>query len=148
VSDQVTSDGPVAREHRLRAHQLRRATNDAEKRLWRFLRRFPLQGSHFRRQVAIGPYVADFACLARRFVIELDGSQHGKKANKLRDESRTRWLQNEGFRVIRIWNNEIVQNIDGVLERIYVEIYGSLNVDSFPLKHSRRKRERPPEARR
>jgi very-short-patch-repair endonuclease len=80
--------------------------------------------------------------MAARLVIELDGSQHGNKANMLRDEARTRWLEQEGFQVIRIWNNEIGQNIRGVLEKIHVEIYGSLDAECVPLKHQRRKRVR------
>jgi very-short-patch-repair endonuclease len=125
---------------RLRARRLRQAATDAEKRFWRHLRRFELQGSHFRRQVPIGPYVADFACMAARLLIEVDGWRHGNEGNRLRDETRTRWLEKEGFRVIRIWNNEIEQNIDGVMEKIYAEIYGSLNAEPVRLKHLRRKR--------
>jgi very-short-patch-repair endonuclease len=128
----------------MRARQLRHATNDAERRLWRHLRSLKLQGSHFRRQVPIGPYVADFACMAARLVIELDGSQHGNRENKLRDDARTRWLNEQGFQVFRVWNNEILQNIDGVMKKIYVEIYGSLDAEAFALKRLRRKRSRMP----
>lgn len=131
---------PISKARRATARRLRRATNEAEKRLWRHLRRLTLQGSHFRRQVPIGPYVADFACLAAHLLIELDGSQHGKDANRLRDDARTRWFEKEGYRVVRFWNNEIVGNIDGVMERIYAELYGSLNAPSFWLKHLRRRR--------
>ena len=133
-------DGRVNEARRQRARQLREQTNDAEKRLWRHLRTLKLHGSHFRRQVPIGPYVADFACMAARVVIELDGSQHAHLANQLRDEARTQWLEREGFRVVRVWNNEIVQNIDGVLQGIYAEIYGSLSAEPTKLKHLRRRR--------
>jgi very-short-patch-repair endonuclease len=75
-------------------------------------------------------------------VIELDGSQHSNKANALRDEARTRWLEKEGFQVIRVWNNEIGQNIEDVLEKICAEIYGSRGAETFTLKHERRKRMR------
>ena len=78
--------------------------------------------------------------MAAHLLIELDGSQHGNQSNMRRDEARTRWLNNEGFRVIRIWNNEIIQNIDGVLEKIYAEIYGSRDAESVLLKHLRHKR--------
>ena len=142
--DSKPHKGPIAKVRPARARRLRHATNDAEKRLWRHLRRLTLQGSHFRRQVPIGPYVVDFACLAAQVLIELDGSQHGKDANKLRDQTRTRWLQKEGYRVLRLWNNEIVGNIDGVMERIYTELYGSLNAEPFRLKHIRRQRIRSP----
>ena len=136
----VMEDGRTGSIRRQRARRLRETANDAERRLWRYLRRYPLQGSHFRRQVPIGPYVADFACMAARLLIELDGSQHSNRANRLRDEARTRWLENEGYRVIRVWNNEIIQNIDGVMEKIYAEIFGGLNAEPKPLKHQRGKR--------
>jgi very-short-patch-repair endonuclease len=64
--------------------------------------------------------------MAARLLIELDGSQHADSVNTMRDEARTRWLAKEGFRVIRVWNNEIVQNIKGVLERIHAEIFARL----------------------
>jgi len=140
--DRVPHDGPITKVRRARARRLRHATNDAEKRLWRHLRRLALHGSHFRRQVPIGPYVVDFACLAIRLIIELDGSQHGKDANRLRDQARTRWLEKEGYRVVRFWNNQIVGNIDGVMEIIYAELYGSLDPETFSLKHSRSQRNR------
>jgi very-short-patch-repair endonuclease len=133
-------DGRIDSARRQKARRLREMANDAEKRLWRYLRRYPIQGSHFRRQVPIGPYVADFACMAARLLIELDGSQHARPANQLRDQARTRWLEKEGFRVVRIWNNEIIQNIDGVMEKIFEEIYGAVNAEPAQLRHRRRKR--------
>ncbi|HET8920425.1 MAG TPA: DUF559 domain-containing protein [Xanthobacteraceae bacterium] len=136
----MVGHAPITSARRVRARQLRRTTNDAGKRLWRHLKSFPLEGSHFRRQVPIGAYVADFACMAARLVIELDGSQHGKLSYVARDSARTRWLSKEGFRVIRVWNSEIVQNIDGVLEKIYAELHGSLVADPVTLKHQRSKR--------
>jgi very-short-patch-repair endonuclease len=74
----------------LRAHQLRRNTTDAEKKLWRHLRRLDFDSSHFRRQVPIDPYIADFACMAARLLIEIDGSQHAEDRKKVHDEARTR----------------------------------------------------------
>jgi very-short-patch-repair endonuclease len=132
----------MASDQRLTARRLRRTTTDAEKKLWRHLRNFEIQGSHFRRQVPIGPYIADFGCMAARLLIEVDGWRHGNERNLQRDARRTRWLEQEGFRVIRIWNNEIDKNISGVMERIYAEIYGSMSAESFPLKHPRHKRVR------
>jgi uncharacterized protein DUF559 len=84
--------------------------------------------------------------MAARLLIELDGWRHGNQAHKSRDDSRTRWLEKEGFRIIRIWNNEIDQNIDGVMEKIYAEIYGSLSAEPSSLKHLRRKRMHSPTA--
>jgi very-short-patch-repair endonuclease len=93
----------------LRAQELRRNTTDAEKRLWRQLRRLDLDGSHFRRQVPIGPYIADFACMAARLLIEIDGSQHAEDRNKAHDDARTCWLEKEGYRVLRFWNSDVVR---------------------------------------
>ncbi len=125
---------------RLRARRLRRSTTDAEKLLWKQLRKLDLKGSHFRRQIPIGPYIADFGCMAVRLLIEIDGSQHGETAKEVYDEKRTRWLEKEGYRVLRFWNNEITRNIDAAMETIYAAIHGSLSAEPMPLKHERRRR--------
>jgi very-short-patch-repair endonuclease len=140
----VTNDEPTigALRHRT-ARQLRESTTVAEDRLWRRLRRFPVSGTHFRRQVPIGPYVADFACMAARLVIEVDGSQHDRDDRRLRDEARTRWLEREGYRVLRFWNNDLTANMDGVLEAIYAAICGSPTAEPTALKHQRRTRVAP-----
>jgi very-short-patch-repair endonuclease len=101
------------------AKRLRENTTAAEDVLWRQLRRLEMDGTHFRRQVVIGPYVADFACLARRVIIEVDGSQHGNDENIQRDEARTRWLNSEDYRVLRFWNNDVMTRTDAVLEAIH-----------------------------
>ena len=120
------------------ARRLRLNQTDAEARLWRHLRHWPMQGTHFRRQVPIGPYVVDFACMAAHLVIELDGSQHSLDENIAHDETRTRWLEAAGYRVIRFWNNDLAKNMDGVLESIYAAIHGSS--ETAPFKHKRRQR--------
>ena len=94
-------------------------------------------GTHFRRQVPIGPFVADFACMASRLVIELDGSHHGGAVQTGKDAERTRWLESEGYRVIRFWNNDIAGNIDGVLETIHAALYGSRDTNTSRLQHRR-----------
>jgi len=101
-----------------RARRLRHATTDAERKLWRALRSLPMQGSHFRRQATIGPYFADFACHAKRLVIELDGGQHGDARHAARDAKRDAYMRQSGYRVLRFWNNDVMQNIEGVLETI------------------------------
>jgi very-short-patch-repair endonuclease len=101
------------------ARRLRANATTAEDLLWRHLRRFEVKGSHFRRQVVIGPYVADFACMASRLIIEVDGSQHGNDGNRSRDEVRTRWLEAEGYRVMRFWNNDVTNRTEAVLGAIY-----------------------------
>src|SRR6516165_649297 len=84
---------PMESFRREMARGLRANPTDAEARLWRQLRRIPMFGSHFRRQVPIGPYIADYACMAARLIIEIDGSQHGDEPIKSHDEVRTRWLE-------------------------------------------------------
>jgi very-short-patch-repair endonuclease len=110
---------PISDFKRKAAKTLRENTTTAEDTLWRHLRRLEVKGSHFRRQVPIGPYVADFACLKARLVIEVDGSQHGNEDNSRRDEIRTRWLNSEGYRVMRFWNNDVMSNTEAVMEAIH-----------------------------
>jgi len=85
--------------------------------------------------------------MASKLLIEVDGGQHGEAENASRDEARTRWLEAEGYRVIRFWNNEIINNIDGVMEAIYVAVYGSSHAEPMRLKHQRRRASAPRGAR-
>jgi hypothetical protein len=94
--------------------------------------------------VPIGPYVADFTCLASRLVIEIDGSQHGEKAAQVYDDVRTRWLRSEGYRVLRFWNNDLTTNLQGVMETIHDALYGSSEQHPKPFKHFRRVKVTPP----
>ncbi|MEZ5696704.1 MAG: DUF559 domain-containing protein [Sphingomonadaceae bacterium] len=105
-----------------RARQLRRDSTDVERKLWSRLRNRGLCNLKFRRQAAIGPYYVDFLCHDRRLVVELDGGQHSAEA----EAARTAYLAGKGYRVIRFWNNEVSENIDGVLERIAREADFSL----------------------
>ncbi len=97
------------------ARALRRNATDVERALWRLLRDRRLNGIKFRRQVPIGPYVADFASIEHQLVIELDGGQHADSAT---DPSRDAFLAANGWRVLRFWNNDAMRNRDGVLESI------------------------------
>ena len=94
---------------------MRAAPTDAELRLWRLLRDRRLNGVKFRRQVPVGPYIVDFLCVGAKLIVEADGSQH---AESLRDKVRDAYLTNQGWKVLRFWNNEVVQNREGVLETI------------------------------
>lgn len=99
-----------------------------------------MDGSHFRRQAPIGPYIVDFFCPAKRLIIELDGGHHNEDDAAARDRARQSWLEREGYRVIRFWNSEIKGDLTTVLERIYVELYGSRDVETMRLKHLRKRK--------
>lgn len=101
-----------------RARHLRHQLTDAEKALWQRLRDKQLSGFRFRRQAPVGDYIVDFACFSPRLVIELDGGQHAQTAHQKHDAARTVWLESQGFRVIRFWNNDALQNTDGVVMEI------------------------------
>ncbi|MEE9210952.1 MAG: endonuclease domain-containing protein [Kiloniellales bacterium] len=103
-----------------RARTLRGNPTGAEKALWRRLRQRQVENARFRRQQPIGPYVVDFFCPERNLVIEVDGGQHALQAKQ--DTFRTRWLEQRGHRVLRFWNNEVLENIDGVVVRIAEEL--------------------------
>jgi len=98
------------------ARGLRRTMTDAERAVWRRLKARTLNGAKFRRQHTIGPYVADFACLERQLVIEIDGGQHARQLEA--DAARTEFFRKQGFRVLRFWNGDVFSNIDGVLTAI------------------------------
>jgi very-short-patch-repair endonuclease len=101
-----------------RARKLRGNLTDVERKLWNSLRRDQLLGLNFRRQHPIGPYVLDFYCPAIRLAVELDGGQHTYESNRLSDDRRSRWLAENGIKVIRFWNNDVTQNLDAVLGEI------------------------------
>ena len=92
---------------------------DAEHLLWCCLRRKQLAGFRFRRQHPIEKYVLDFYCCEAQLVVELDGGQHNEDAECMNDLQRTAFLEQHGIMVVRFWNNEVFQNLEGVLQRIY-----------------------------
>jgi very-short-patch-repair endonuclease len=99
------------------ARKMRAEPTDAEYKLWWHLRhRLKASGTHFRRQVRIGRYIADFVSHGARIVIEVDGGQHAVNADA--DMERTKSLEGNGYRVLRFWNNDVLTNIEGVLEEI------------------------------
>jgi very-short-patch-repair endonuclease len=100
---------------RRQAKALRANMTDAERRLWYLLRAHRFNGVKIKRQAPIGPYIVDFVSFERRLIFEVDGGQH---ADSEADRRRTRWLEGEGFRVLRFWNNEVLKNTNGVLETI------------------------------
>ncbi|HEY8011229.1 MAG TPA: endonuclease domain-containing protein [Rudaea sp.] len=98
------------------ARALRQTSTDAERRLWYFLRNRQLGGHRFRRQVPLGRYIVDFACMETYLAIELDGGQHSEQQDS--DLARTRYLARGGFRVLRFWNDDALLRTDIVLEQI------------------------------
>jgi very-short-patch-repair endonuclease len=100
------------------AKGLRRKQTDAEARLWYYLSNRHIEGAKFRRSQQIGNYIVDFVCFEKKLVIEIDGGQHNESLNKRRDEERTRVLTDKHYNVIRYWDNDVLQNTDGVLENI------------------------------
>ncbi len=106
--------GPIRRRTSPHAAHLRQQRTDAEARLWDHLRNRKLGGFKFRFQASIGPYVVDFLCKETALVVELDGSQHSEATDRLR----TQFIESEGHQILRFWNNQVFENLDGVLHAI------------------------------
>lgn len=105
-----------------RARGLRAEATDVERRLWSVLRNRQLGGAEFRRQYPIDRSFADFACAEARLIVGLDGGQHDQQADY--DARRTEVLETCGWKVIRFWNNEVIENLDGVAYTILHELGG------------------------
>ena len=118
------------------SRRLRAGSTDAEAKLWKHLWRIPIEGTHFRRQVPIGRYFADFACHQIGLIIELDGSQHAASDY---DQTRNKFMMSEGWNVARFWSHDVLQDRDSVLETIvaicdgrFVEAVDSRDFRFFP----------------
>jgi very-short-patch-repair endonuclease len=98
------------------SRQLRNEMTVAESYLWQRLRSRQIHGFKFRRQHPVGKYILDFACIEARLAIEVDGGQHNEM--QINDDQRTALLEAQGWKVLRFWNNEVLQNIEGVLEKV------------------------------
>jgi very-short-patch-repair endonuclease len=109
-----------------RARALRRQMTDAERAVWRLIRARQIDAHRFRRQVPLGRYVVDFVCHDARLVVEVDGGQHDPASPG--EIARTRFLEGEGYRVLRFWNTEVLQNPEGV----WVTIAAALGEASPP----------------
>src|SRR5580698_6968323 len=116
------------------ARQLRARMTDAERKLWFALKDRRFAAFKFRRQVPVGPYIADFLCFEKRLIVEVDGGQH---ADSVRDAERDNWLAQNEFQVLRFWNSDVLQNLEGVLTSL------SEQLDRTPHPSSRL-RETPP----
>jgi very-short-patch-repair endonuclease len=114
---------------RTRARELRNNPTDAERVLWGQLRLWQLDGYKFRRQQPLGRYIVDFVCLEKRVVVEVDGGQHGDQVDAHRDN----WLREQGFVVLRFWNNEVLKNMDAVREVILRNLQSTPYLSPSPL---------------
>lgn len=101
------------------ARTLRRNQTDVEQLLWKYLRNRRLNGVKFRRQHPIDTYIVDFVCVEKYLVVELDGGQHNSDKGRMYDKNRQKYLQEKGFRILRFWNNEVIEDIENVLRVIY-----------------------------
>ena len=99
-----------------RAKQLRRNQTDAERNLWKYLRDRRLEGYKFRRQRPLGRYIVDLICLEEKLIVEVDGGQHS--GQQMYDSERDEWLESQGYRVLRLWNNQVLNEIEAVKEAI------------------------------
>src|SRR5438132_6292177 len=104
---------------RERARTLRQNMTEAERRVWQMLRSHQMQGYKFRRQVPIGRYIADFVCHEARVIVEIDGGQHDRSSP--REAERCEFLRDEGYRILRFWNTEVLANFDGVHRTLAAE---------------------------
>ena len=102
------------------ARKLRRRSTDVERTLWQQIRNKQIAEFRFRRQRPIGKYIVDFVCLDAKLIVELDGGQHGEDVAY--DTRRTAFLESLGFRVLRFWNNEVIENMEGVLARVLEQL--------------------------
>ena len=113
-----------------RPQQLRTNATEAEQKIWYFLRNRQFEKFKFRRQHPIGVYIVDFVCLIEKLIIELDGGQHAERIPY--DERRTRALREKGFRVLRFWNNDVMQNTEAVLEAVLAGLNASPSPQPSP----------------
>jgi len=106
------------------AKVMRQSMTNAEMRLWQRLKKPGLESLRFRRQCPIGPYIVDFFCPEKGLIVEVDGDQHGYDSAAHADAKRIAWLEAKGYRVLRFWNTEVFENIEGVCEAILVASRG------------------------
>jgi very-short-patch-repair endonuclease len=99
------------------ARRMRHEPTDAERKFWFAVRGRKFDGYKFKRQYAVGPYIADFVCLEKRLIVELDGGQHTQQADY--DAERTAYLQARGFHVLRVWNDDFLRTPGAILEGIW-----------------------------
>ena len=116
----VMAHYPVPQKNRTNARKMRKQLTDAELKLWNELRAHRLMGLAFRRQMPIAGYIVDFACPAKKLIVEVDGSQHGDTENVSTDRIRTAKLEALGWTILRFWNDDVLRDIDNVCQHIVI----------------------------
>jgi predicted GNAT family N-acyltransferase/very-short-patch-repair endonuclease len=120
---------PIAGAH-TRARTLRQNMTEAEMAVWGLMRSRQIDGYRFRRQVPLGPYIVDFACHAARLIIEIDGGQHDQSSTE--ETERNRFLEGQGYRILRFWNNDVLTNPEGVWVTISTELTENHPLPTLP----------------
>ena len=120
-------DKAYDRKPTIRSPELRNNSTPAERKLWQHIRNRQLSGVRFNRQVPIGPFICDFAARTAKLIVELDGGQHADRT--VEDDRRTRFLETRGYRVLRFWNNDVLENVEGVLVMIQAALTDSPSPD-------------------
>jgi very-short-patch-repair endonuclease len=127
---------------RARARALRKNPTEAEKVLWNHLRFWQVDGYKFRRQQPLGNYIVDFVCLEKKLIVEVDGGQHAEQLGY--DSERDAWLRAQGFRMLRFWNNDVLQNISSVKDAILSKLESTPFLNPSPQGGRRRIRGKNP----
>ena len=104
------------------SRELRKNQTPWEKKLWMHLKGRKFFGLKFKRQVVIGQYIYDFGCFEKRLILELDGSQHMEDSVKIKDKEKQEFAERSGYKILRFSNNDVQNNIEGVLEKIRLEV--------------------------
>ena len=120
VTERTAERRGTLAKNRGRAKDMRHVPAEAEKKFWSRARAHRLNGHKFKRQYLVGNYIVDFVCLEKLLIIELDGDQHDRQQEY--DRERDAFLDAQGFRVMRFWNSEVFENIDGVLEVVLLAL--------------------------
>ncbi|MDP2828584.1 MAG: DUF559 domain-containing protein [Sulfuricellaceae bacterium] len=128
---EITPNPPLPEKTKEFARTLRKSSTDVENLLWQLLRRNQLLGYGFRRQHPLGPYFLDFYCHQAKLAVELDGGQHAESGQQAHDERRSAYLAAQGVTVLRFWNNEVLENTEGVLQTVFDWLHG-FSVSSSP----------------
>ena len=124
---------PVPLVNRRLARTMRQVMTPAEIRLWLRLKRRELDGVRFRRQAPLGSYIVDFFCPERKLIVELDGDHHGHDCNVIANAERTRWLEGQGYLVLRFANTDVMSNLEGVCATISVAVSARAPLPKPPL---------------